>query len=592
MGPVALYMLFVREYEGAGLLMENMTVADYVVSFLVQQGITDVFGYPGGMVTHLMEAFRKREGEIHAHVMYHEQAAAFAACGYAQTSRNLGVAYATSGPGATNLITGICDAYFDSLPCLFITGQVNTNEMKSAYTVRQRGFQETNIVDMVKDVTKFSVCICDIKDIRYFLEKACYLAKTGRPGPVLLDIPMNILRSEIHPDELRGYIPEQRLDSKTVSLKTTLSEALIHAKRPVLIYGNGIKIAGCKERARDVAESLGMPVVSSMLSMDVLGKSANYFGFCGAYGDRPANFILAKADLIISIGSRLDIRQVGARRPAFAPQAKIIRIDIDEGEFSYPVHEDEVQIHVSILDVLVSLEALTESLPSYEKWLHVCNEIHLSLQGQDRREPTDMVEAISHYIPSNAVITTDVGQNQVWVAQAFQVKDGQEVLFSGGMGAMGYSLPAAIGAYYGSGKRPVYCFAGDGGLQMNIQEMQFLAREHLPICIIVLDNNALGMIRHFQEMYFDKHYFQTKPSGGYTSPDFCKIAEAYGIEAHHIDTAEELDSKLLLLDGKPKLIDIKLPGDTYVVPKLRFGSPNQDQEPLIDRGLFKRLMEL
>ena len=236
----------------------------------------------------------------------------------------------------------------------------------------------------------------------------------------------------------------------------------------------------------------------------------------------------------------MDIRQVGARRPAFAPQAKIIRIDIDEGEFSYPVHEDEVQIHVSILDVLVSLEALTESLPSYEKWLHVCNEIRLSLQGQDRREPTDMVEAISHYIPSNAVITTDVGQNQVWVAQAFQVKDGQEVLFSGGMGAMGYSLPAAIGAYYGS----------------------------------------------------DKHYFQTKPSGGYTSPDFCKIAEAYGIEAHHIDTAEKLDSKLLLLDGKPKLIDIKLPGDTYVVPKLRFGSPNQDQEPLIDRGLFKRLMEL
>ena len=572
--------------------MENMTVADYVVSFLVQQGITDVFGYPGGMVTHLMEAFRKREGEIHAHVMYHEQAAAFAACGYAQTSRNLGVAYATSGPGATNLITGICDAYFDSLPCLFITGQVNTNEMKSAYKVRQRGFQETNIVDMVKDVTKFSVCIHDVRDIRYFLEKAYYIAKAGRPGPVLLDIPMNVLRSEIDPNELRGYTPEKKPDLKTDFLRTTLLKALTHAKRPVLIYGNGIKIAGVKETARDVAESLGIPVVSSMLSMDVLGKSANYFGFCGAYGDRPANFILAKADLIISIGSRLDIRQVGAKRSAFAPQAKIIRIDIDEGEFSYPVHEDEIQIHASIFDAITSLNSLTESLPSYTQWLHVCNEIRLSLEGQDRREPTDMVESISCHIPSDTVITTDVGQNQVWVAQAFQVKDGQEILFSGGMGAMGYSLPAAIGAYYGSGKCPVYCFAGDGGLQMNIQEMQFLVREHLPICIIVLDNDALGMIRHFQEMYFDKHYFQTKPSGGYTSPDFCKIAEAYGIEAYHVDTVKDLDPKLLLMNDGPRLIDVKLPEDTYVVPKLRFGSPNQDQEPLIDRSLFKRLMEL
>lgn len=572
--------------------MENMKVADYIVSFLIQQDITDVFGYPGGMVTHLMEAFRKREKQIHAHVMYHEQAAAFAACGYAQTSGNLGVAYATSGPGATNLITGICNAYFDSLPCLFITGQVNVNEMKSAYKVRQRGFQETNIVDMVKDVTKFAVCIHEAGDIRYFLEKACYLAKTGRPGPVLLDVPMNILRSEVNPDDLRGYVPRQQPESASALLQTTLSEALVHAKRPVLIYGNGIKVAGCKEKARYVAESLGVPVVSSMLSVDVVGKSANYFGFCGAYGDRSANFILAKADLIISIGSRLDIRQVGARRDAFAPQAKIIRMDIDEGEFSYPVHEDEIQMHASIMDALASLQSLIESLPSYEPWLRVCNKIRVSLKGQDRREPTDVVETISRYIPSPAVITTDVGQNQVWVAQAFQVKDGQEILFSGGLGAMGYSLPAAIGAYYGSHKSPVYCFAGDGGLQMNIQEMQFLAREHLPVCIIVLDNQALGMIRHFQEMYFNKQYFQTKPSGGYTSPDFCRIAEAYGIEAHRMDTVEDVNSRLFSLEGGPKLLDVKLPGDTYVVPKLRFGSPNQDQEPLIDRELFKQLMDL
>lgn len=569
-----------------------MTVADYIVSFLIKKGVSDVFGYPGGMVTHLMEAFRKRSQDIQAHVTYHEQAAAFAACGYAQTSGKLGVAYATSGPGATNLITGICDAYFDSLPCLFLTGQVNTNEMKSTYKVRQRGFQETDIVSMVNHVTKFAVCVETVEDVRYYLEKAYYLAKSGRPGPVLLDIPMNILRSEIDPEHIKGYIPDEEAKSDCSQLKKILSDALAAAKRPVLLFGNGIKIANAKSEARKAAENLGIPVVSSMLAMDIMGTSKLYFGFCGAYGDRPANFILAKADLIISLGSRMDIRQVGAKRDNFAPQAKIIRIDVDAGEFSYPVHHDEIQIQSSMHDTLTTLSSMCETTSSYQEWIKVCSEIQAELNGVDKRIPTDFVERISQYLPKDAVITTDVGQNQVWVAQALRIKEGQEVLFSGGMGAMGYSLPAAIGAYYGSYGKKVYCFTGDGGLQMNIQELQFLAREKLPICIIVLDNNALGMIRHFQEMYFDKQYFQTRPSGGYSAPDFCKVAEAYGIKAYAIKNMDDIQPEVLTLSEMPKLVDVQLPGDTYVVPKLRFGSPNQDQEPLINRELFNHLMSL
>ncbi len=563
-----------------------MKVSDFIVEYLISKGVTDVFGYPGGMVTHLMDSFSKYSSEITAHVSYHEQAAAFAACGYAQTSGKLGVAYATSGPGATNLITGICNAYFDSIPTLFITGQVNTFESKSDLPMRQRGFQETDIISMVKSVTKYCAYVDSVDKLVYHLDKAYESAFSGRRGPVLLDIPMNIFRSEI------DFKPTKENASQTTKPSNEkyidfLKSAISSAKRPCFLVGNGVKISGMKKQLEEVLAAYNLPIVTSMIAFDVFSDNKNCYGFIGAYGNRCANFIVAKSDLIISVGSRLDVRQVGAKRENFAGGATIIRFDVDEGEFSYKVNENEYQVLADISSTIEILNSI-KTTNDYSSWLNVCENLKDSLSGMDNSAQNLFIEKASLQIPENCVITTDVGQNQVWVAQSFKLKSGQTVLFSGGLGAMGYSLPAAIGAYHAS-KNTVVCFVGDGGLQMNIQELEYVAREKLPIKIIVLNNKALGMIRHFQEMYFEGNYFQTKNDGGYTAPDFCKIANAYGIESVRITQNDALPD---LTSNLPILIEVVLDENTYVFPKLEFGKPNQDQEPLIDRQLYNKLMEL
>ena len=563
-----------------------MKASDYIVEFLIEKGITDVFGYPGGMVTQLIDSFGKYSDKISAHVTYHEQGAAFAACGYAQTSGKPGVSYATSGPGATNLITGICNAYFDSIPTVFITGQVNSNEAKGEYGVRQRGFQETDIVSIVKPVTKYAVYIKDADDLQYELEKAYNIALAGRRGPVLLDIPMNVFRTDINTEE-RIIQEEDLVKDDPNRIIDILSDALDNAICPVFLIGGGVKTSGQEDNIRNEIVRLDIPVVSSMIAFDVMRDYSNYYGFLGAYGTRAANFILAKSDLIISIGTRLDIRQVGARRDQFAPDAKIVRFDIDRGELTYRVHDDETQICCDLNVVAKALEQLDTK--DYSPWIGVCDEIKNLLEKIDDNSMSRLLNNLSEMIPENAIITTDVGQNQVWVAQSFKVKKNQKVLFSGGHGAMGYSLPAAIGAYYGSGKKPVYCITGDGGMQMNIQELQFIARENLPIKIIVLNNNALGMIRHFQEMYFNSRFIQTKPDGGYTAPDFKRIAEAYGIKGVQLESKEVGQTNW---EEGAELVEYMIRENTYVTPKLEFGKPNQDQEPLIDRTLYKRIMEM
>lgn len=571
-------------------------MSDYIVEFLIQQGITDIFGYPGGMVTHLMDSLGKNKDRITTHITFHEQAAAFAACGYAQASGKMGVAFATSGPGATNLLTGIGNAYFDSIPTLFITGQVNTFESKHGTNMRQRGFQETEIVNMVEEITKASFYVESIDQLSTVLEKAFRIAMTGRKGPVLLDIPMNIFRAEID-----GNIP-QTIDVDDCDsyeccrndINDILSRELKKSKRPCIILGNGIK----NEKQQFDLElkaflnSINVPIVSSMLAVDYISREKdNYFGFIGAYGDRTANFIVAKADLVICLGTRLDVRQVGGRREQFAPNATIIRVDIDKEELKNRIRENDYSFCMRAVEAVAVIHNLVmDSRLEYQKWRDVCHEIRQKLQHFDEKMPNKYIEMLSEKIPDQYSIVADVGQHMVWVAQSFAFKPNQRVYFSGGMGSMGYALPASIGIYYAT-KRPVICFVGDGGFQMNIQELQFVAREQLPIKIVVLNNEALGMIRHFQEMYFDSNYFYTVSNNGYSSPDFVKVANAYGISAKKILTIEEF-SKIHFEEEGPCLFDVVLKGDTYVQPKLEFGKPNQDQEPLIDRDLYQYLMSL
>lgn len=567
----------------------KVKVSDYIVDFFIQKGVTDAFGYPGGMVTHLMESFSKKEQHIKAHVNYHEQASAFCACGYAQISGIPGVAYATSGPGATNLITGICDAYFDSIPAIFITGQVNTFESKKGLGVRQKGFQETDIVSMVKEVTKYCCYVENENAIQKELEKAWYIANEGRKGPVLLDIPMNVFRAIVETEDLECFEPDAKRE-ECVEWEQIIG-LLEKAKRPVMLLGAGTKTEHIRKQLKTFLQKYPIPTVTSMPAFDVLESTEplNY-GFVGAYGDRTANFIVAKCDLLLAIGTRMDVRQIGAQKENFAPNAKLIRVEIDEGELSNSIKDNEIQVKKDAGYFIDELICHNPHNPNLFSWTSVCNSIRTELQGLDDRTPNAIIRSMSRAIPSDVIITTDVGQNQVWVAQSFETKSGQKVLFSGGHGAMGYSLPAAIGAYY-AGNKNVISFNGDGGIQMNIQELQFVSRENIPVTIVILNNKALGMIRHFQEMYFDSNYYQTVVSGGYDTPDFEKIAGAYGLKYTRVETVEDV-SKVDWQAKFPQIVEAMINEKTYVFPKLEFGKPNQDQEPLIDRELYARLMEL
>ena len=569
-----------------------MKVTDYIVEFLLSKGIDQAFGYPGGSAANLINSFFKYRKRFSAHVTYHEQGAAFAACGYAQSSGKLGVTYSIGGPGATNLLTGIGHAWFDSIPIICLTGNVNTYESARGMKVRQRAFQECDIIPIASSITKYCACVEKPEDIRFHLEKAYYYAMQGRKGPTLIDLPMDVTKAEINVGELKGFVSHpDMIKDETEAFEKIIKEHLTSSSRPLLVFGNGVKDKELKDVLRKAVDNLQLPYVTSMIAFDVLSNHSLGYGFLGASGSRSANFIAAKSDLIISVGSRLDIRQVGGRRKNFAPEAKIIRIDIDPGELEYKLHDDEISF---CLDARKALEVMGEIslVRDYSHWREVCETIREKTKGMDIRLPNLFMQTLSREIPDNTVITTDVGQNQVWTAQCFELKNDQQVLFSGGFGSMGHALPAAIGAYYSTGRR-VFAIAGDGGIQMNIQELQFVAREQIPIKIIVFNNQALGMIRHFQEVWFEGNYYQTKPEGGFLSPSFKRIAQAYGIDSIAIDSLTKISAcKEMLISNKPALIEIQINEDTYEYPKLKFGTPNQDQEPLMDRTLYNELMNL
>ena len=492
------------------------------------------------------------------------------------------------------MITGVANAFFDSIPCIFITGQVNTYESRGELQVRQRGFQETDIVSIANSITKYSVQITEAESIRYELEKAFFISMDGRPGPVLLDIPMNIQRAEIDPEKLPSYSPHICHTSDYFDEIETILHELTQAKKPVIIAGAGIRSAGMTQEFDQWIQKIQIPVVTTMIGIDCIPSDSPYcFGFLGAYGHRFANFALAKCDLIISIGSRLDSRQTGNNKTIFAENAKLIRIDIDEGEATNKIKEDERLLLCDIKKLLpaINIDERFNFANNYQSWLDECRYLKSQLSNIDNEQTNALINKISNYIPKDAVITTDVGQNQVWVAQSFQVKLGQKVLFSVGHGAMGYSLPAAIGAYYAS-RLPVFSFNGDGGLQMNIQELQFIIREQIPIKILLMNNHSLGMIRHFQEMYFDSKFVQTSADKGYTTPDFCKVAAAYGLKSYTITNLSDCETleEIFACSG-PAFIHILCKDNTYVFPKLSMEKPIHDQDPLMDRELFNRLIQ-
>lgn len=579
-----------------------MKSSDYIIDFLVQKGIRHIFGYQGTMIAHFVDSACKDE-RIENHSCYNEQGAGFAAVGYAKTTGHLACAYSTSGPGAANLISAVADAYYDSTPVIFFTGQLNSYEYYDIEGLRQNGFQEMNVVSMARDVTKYCVQITDIEDLRYCLEKAAYLAENGRPGPVLIDLPMNMQRQEIDPDRMRSFEPDAEPDVQPeakLAAEDILSR-LDKAERPVLMIGNGIRYGSeTHKQILAVAEALDVPVVTSMLGRDLMpyDHRLNFGHIGGGYGHRYANIIVnKKTDLIVSVGCSLCKRQTTGKVEKFAENAQIVRVDIDPVELRRVIHKDEIQYCMDCGPVVSSMyEAVGGSSKKHTEWLEICSYIREKLAAFDQtcpeREPNRLVEAVSDSIPEGAVICCDVGQHQVWTSQSFNVRKGQQLLFSGGHGAMGFALPAAIGAHFATeGISAAIC--GDGAMQMNIQELQWVVREQLPMAIVVLNNRALGLIRQQQDDMLNSFYAASMAEGGFTSPDFSKIAEAYGMKAVKVSSEEEIRSAMADLDWKePVLIEVMVDNYSTAFPKTYFGEEMHNQRPYIPEDLREEIMRI
>jgi acetolactate synthase-1/2/3 large subunit len=565
-----------------------LKASDAVAKFLIAHRVQNCFELVGGMITHLLDSFAE-SGQFNIVSMHHEQSAAFAAEGVARHTRGktVAVAMGTSGPGATNLITGIGSCWFDSVPCLFITGQVNTRELKGERPIRQQGFQELDIVEVSRSLTKYAVRVDSPEALLPELHKALSIALSGRQGPVLLDIPNDVQRAEIPDDLVDKWLNisleiDAAPEVNPIDLNA-LKELCRNAVRPLICIGGGARWADAMDKWLLAADVLGIPYVSTLMGHERVVARNSYFNMIGSYGNREANWAVQNCDLLIVLGARLDVRQTGSDVEDFARRAKIVQIDIDPAQL-----DNRIQANLSICATaerffdafplqsatfnsldrnwLVELTRQRDlaSVNEYADWVISPSELFKKLNCSLADHPVDYV--------------CDVGNHQMWAAQSLRLSPNQSVHYSGGMGAMGFALPAAIGIAVES-QRKVVVISGDGSLQINIQELDTLNRLGLDLTIIVMNNAVLGMVKNFQDMYFDGRDQSTKK--GYSSPSFTDIARAYGIEAHRAENVADMDRALSLIAGHkgPLLLEIMMEGATECRPRLAFGSKLDEQFP-------------
>ena len=559
-----------------------MKVSDYIAAFLHAKGMRTVFELSGGMIVHMLDSLHRR-GDMNIVSMRHEQAAAFAADAFGRVTGIPGVAMATSGPGAVNLLTGVGSCYFDSSPALFITGQVNRNEQRGDRNIRQLGFQETDVVGMVGPITKAAWRITNAEEVPEKLERAFHLALRGRPGPVLLDIPMDVQRAEIDPPG--DLEPRSGNGSDTAAASQRTWDALLQSERPLLLVGGGIRASGATEVLSEFLKKVPVPVVHSLMAVDVLPYASPLRqGMIGTYGNRWCNLALSLCDLLIVLGSRLDVRQTGSLTESFKTGRAIIHVDCEEGELNNRIKGCDT-IHARLPQFLQDLLDSRSSIPpeylsTLKAWTSKVSGLRSAcpdtgeLKNVPGINPNIFMHQLSRCSGAASAYVVDVGQHQMWAAQSLELGLGQRFLTSGGMGSMGFALPAAIGVAFAAPGRPVVVIAGDGGFQCNIQELQTVAHHELPIKIVVLNNECHGMVRQFQENYFEKRYQST--CWGYSAPQFAAVARAYRIEAKTITEPGEVEGGLASLwadPDKPTLLEVKI--DTFVnaYPKVAFGAP-------------------
>ena len=587
-----------------------MKLSDYVMQFIARQRVEHIFYLPGGGAMHLVDSLGKLKN-VESVCCLHEQAVAIAAQSYAMNTNHLGVGLVTTGPGGTNAITGVCAAWIDSVPCLFISGQVKRSDMMAGKGLRQMGIQEADIVTLVRSITKYAVTVTQPASIRYHLEKALYLAKNGRPGPVWIDIPLDVQGSIIDETTLEGFCTEEIKGKKpdASSIKKVVKKIigfLNKSERPVIIAGDGIKISNAKDLFLDIIKKLDVPVIPTWKAMDMLHEEHElYAGRGGILGERSANFAVQNSDLLLCIGSKMDFTQTGFNTKSFARAAKKIVIDIDKNEIKKLDFKIDLKI---IADTGAILEEIADQLKNIKikdrsSWKNKIKEWRkkypiVSAEYYSKTglvNPYMLIDILSREATSNDVIhPCCAGTAAEYNFQAFKIKENQKFITNHGLGPMGFELPGSIGACLANHRKRTICVAGDGGFQLNIQELETLHRLDLPVKIFIMNNNGYSSIRTMQETHFGGHYVGNDPSSGLTLPDIIDVATAYKIKAIRINDASELEAKIretLDFPG-PVICDVIVIPGFKVSPKVAsqrredgtmVSKPLEDQWPFLDR---------
>ncbi len=552
------------------------TGARIFLESLKREGVDLFFGYPGGAVIDIYNELSSHPDIRHI-LVRHEQGAVHAADGYARASGKVGVCLATSGPGATNTVTGIATAYSDSIPLVIFTGQVSTP------LIGNDAFQEVDIVGITRPCTKHNFLVKDVKDLALTIRKAFYLARSGRPGPVLVDIPKNIQQATcdyVWPENvsMRSYCPTYRANLN--QLRRAM-DVLVTSRKLLVMAGGGVIMADAAEELTMLARRLHAPVTSTLMGLGAFpGDDPQWIGMLGMHGTYAANRAVTQADVILAVGARFDDRVTG-KLSTFAPNARIVHIDIDPTTLRKNVRV-EVPVVSDALSALQGLRAILESGHAEKDWEGAHAEWNAQVREWQERQPLSwargetlkpqqVVEALYRMTEGKAVITTEVGQNQMWAAQFYKYHRPRTYLTSGGLGTMGYGLPAAIGAQLAFPDRLVVDVAGDGSIQMNSQELMTAVENELPVKILILNNRYLGMVRQWQELFYDTNYVATDMKG---QPDFVKLAEAYGWEGERVETEEELEEILprALASPKTAIIDVWVDREENVSPIVPTGA--------------------
>lgn len=593
----------------------KVKISDYIFSTIADLGVKDVFAVSGGGAMHLVDSLGKNES-LNYIATLHEQAAAMAAESYARISGTPGVALVTSGPGGTNALTGVCGAWIDSIPTIFISGQVTSDTLIGDTGLRQFGIQESNIVELVKPVTKYAVTVCDPFQIKYHLQKAIYLATNGRPGPVWLDIPLDVQSKVVDISTLPSFDPvKEGVDEKFGDLKRDVArcvELLKSSSRPVLIIGYGVRLAKAEIEILKLIEKLNIPVVSSWTASDLLPTdSPIYVGRSGIMGDRAGNFAVQNSDFLLIIGSRMSIPQVGYNYKQFARGAKKVMVDVDDVELKKPSLKLDMAIKSDAKDFILAMlnymgqNSLDMDMSSWrEKCSYWKAKYPIVLPEykavNEKVNSFYFVDVLSEKLGNDAIVVTDMGTSFTCTMQAFRTKKGQRFFTSSGHASMGFGLPGAIGACCASGKKKVVCISGDGALQMNIQELQTIVHYKLPIVLFVLNNNGYLTIKLMQQNHFGR-YVGSDPSSGVSCPDIIKLGHAYGIKTARITNNMELHDKIegVLGENGPFICEIIMPEDQQLIPRVSslkkpdgtiVSKPLEDLYPFLPRQEFKENM--